>query len=140
MQFMSGLSLLIGLLSFPAGWDNDEVRGVCGPKADDYQLGSCGVRWAFALAVIALFDTIILGKSDFSPHPVQSSQLFCRLPGLHPGYQEDEGDAGGAGLHEPLHVSWRDQPGLHGRQSLHRGLQEVWRTPARHADASWTCP
>merc|ERR1712014_269296 len=50
MQFMSGLSLLIGLLSFPAGWDNDEVRGVCGPKADDYKLGSCGVRWAFALA------------------------------------------------------------------------------------------
>ena len=63
MQFMSGLSLLIGLLSFPAGWDNDEVRGVCGPEADDYKLGSCGVRWAFALAVIALFDTIILGKS-----------------------------------------------------------------------------
>ena len=75
MQFMSGLSLLIGLLSFPAGWDNDEVRGVCGPKADDYQLGSCGVRWAFALAVIALFDTIILGKSDFSLH--QSSPNNC---------------------------------------------------------------
>ena len=66
MQFMSGLSLLIGLLSFPAGWDNDEVRGVCGPGADDYKLGSCGVRWAFALAVIALFDTIILGKSESS--------------------------------------------------------------------------
>ena len=64
MQFMSGLSLLIGLLSFPAGWDNDEVRGVCGPEADDYKLGSCGVRWAFALAVIALFDTIILGKCE----------------------------------------------------------------------------
>ena len=66
MQFMSGLSLLIGLLSFPAGWDNDEVRGVCGPKADDYKLGSCGVRWAFALAVIALFDTIILGFLAFT--------------------------------------------------------------------------
>ena len=32
LQFLSGLSLLIGLLSFPAGWDNDEVRGVCGSQ------------------------------------------------------------------------------------------------------------
>ena len=61
LQFLSGFSLLIGLLSFPAGWDNDEVRGVCGPEADDYKLGSCGIRWAFALAIIALLDTIILG-------------------------------------------------------------------------------
>ena len=61
---LPGLSLLIGLLSFPAGWDNDEVRGVCGPEADDYQLGSCGVRWGLVLAVIALFDTIILGKTQ----------------------------------------------------------------------------
>ena len=62
--YVPGLSLLIGLLSFPAGWDNDEVRGVCGPEADDYKLGSCGVRWGLVLAVIALFDTIILGDSD----------------------------------------------------------------------------
>ena len=34
MQFLSGLSLLIGLLSFPAGWDNDEVRGVCGSEVN----------------------------------------------------------------------------------------------------------
>jgi len=66
MQFLSGLSLLIGLLSFPAGWDNDEVRGVCGPEADDFKLGSCGIRWAFVLAVIALFDTVILGCLAFT--------------------------------------------------------------------------
>ena len=82
MQFMSGLSLLIGLLSFPAGWDNDEVRGVCGPEADDYKLGSCGVRWAFALAVIALFDTIILGKSEFSPLQLLIMALQGSWPSL----------------------------------------------------------
>ena len=60
-------------LFIPAGWDNDEVRGVCGPEADDYKLGSCGVRWAFALAVIALFDTLILGKSSHcKPHLAES--------------------------------------------------------------------
>ena len=56
------MCLAIGILSFPAGWDNDEVRGVCGPDADDYKLGTCGVRWAGVLAVIAFFDSIILGK------------------------------------------------------------------------------
>ena len=78
MQFLSGLSLLIGLLSFPAGWDNDEVRGVCGPEADDYKLGSCGVRWAFVLAIIALFDTFILGNSQpaLTPH---TSHIYCQV-------------------------------------------------------------
>ena len=78
MQFMSGLSLLIGLLSFPAGWDNDEVRGVCGPQADDYQLGSCGVRWAFVLAIIALFDTFILGNSQPALTPL-TSHIYCQV-------------------------------------------------------------
>lgn len=66
LQLLSGLSLLIGLLSFPAGWDNDEVRGVCGNHADDYKLGNCGIRWAFALAIIALFDVVILGCLAFT--------------------------------------------------------------------------
>ena len=30
-------------------------------QADDYKLGNCGIRWAFALAIIALFDVTILG-------------------------------------------------------------------------------
>lgn len=62
MQFLSGLCLAISILSFPAGWDNDEVRGVCGPMAADYKLGTCGIRWALVLAVIAFFDSIILGS------------------------------------------------------------------------------
>jgi len=66
MQFLSGICLAIGLLSFPAGWSNDEVRGVCGPMADSYNLGTCGIRWAFVLAVIAFFDSIILGCLAFT--------------------------------------------------------------------------
>jgi len=66
MQFLSGICLAIGLLSFPAGWANDEVRGVCGPMADSYNLGTCGIRWAFVLAVIAFFDSIILGCLAFT--------------------------------------------------------------------------
>jgi len=66
MQFLSGACLAIGLLSFPAGWDNEEVRAVCGPQADDYKLGTCAIRWAMVLAVIALFDSVILGCLAFT--------------------------------------------------------------------------
>lgn len=61
MQLLSGVCLAIGILSFPAGWDNDDVRAICGPQAHDYKLGSCGVRWAMVLAVVAFFDSIVLG-------------------------------------------------------------------------------
>jgi len=61
MQLLSGLCLAIGILSFPAGWDNDEVRAICGEEADDYKLGSCGVRWGYVLACVGFFDAIILG-------------------------------------------------------------------------------
>ena len=35
----------IGILCFPAGWDNDHVRGICGASAADYVLGDCGIRY-----------------------------------------------------------------------------------------------
>lgn len=66
MQILSGLCMAIGILSFPAGWDNDDVRAICGPKADDYKLGNCGVRWAMVLAVVAFFDSIILACLAFT--------------------------------------------------------------------------
>ncbi len=51
-----GLCFGIGILCFPAGWDNAHVRGICGPEANDYKLGDCGIRWGYVLAVIAFFD------------------------------------------------------------------------------------
>jgi len=66
MQFLSGVCLCIGILSYPAGWDNQEVRAICGPQAGDYQLGNCRIRWAFVLAVVAFFNSIILGCLAFT--------------------------------------------------------------------------
>ena len=40
----SGICMSIGILCFPAGWDNDHVRGICGASAADYVLGDCGIR------------------------------------------------------------------------------------------------
>ena len=57
-----GLFLAVSIFSFPSGWDNEEVRAVCGDKAGVYSLGTCVVRWAFLLACIAFCDAVILGK------------------------------------------------------------------------------
>ena len=35
-------------------------------QAGDYQLGNCRIRWAFVLAVVAFFDSIILGCLAFT--------------------------------------------------------------------------
>jgi len=61
MQLLSGLCLAIGILSFPAGWDNEDVRSICGREADDYKLGTCSIRWGYVLACVGFFDAIILG-------------------------------------------------------------------------------
>lgn len=63
--FVSGICLAIGILAFPAGWDNDHIRSICG-NSDDYELGDCGIRWAFVLAIIAFFDCWILGCLAFT--------------------------------------------------------------------------
>eukprot|EP00092_Neocalanus_flemingeri_P010705 GFUD01011531.1.p1 GENE.GFUD01011531.1~~GFUD01011531.1.p1 ORF type:complete len:263 (+),score=47.73 GFUD01011531.1:363-1151(+) len=61
LQIMSGVFLLVAILSFPAGWDNSSVVGVCGPEADDFELGTCGFRWTYLLAVVACCDAFLLG-------------------------------------------------------------------------------
>jgi len=66
MQLLSGLCLAIGILCYPAGWGHQEVKAICGPQAGDYRLGNCGVRWAYILAVVAFFDSIILGCLAFT--------------------------------------------------------------------------
>ena len=76
---VSGLCLAVGIVSYPAGWDNGEVKRIC--ESDDYNLGNkiqnntvlfftnhdillgnCTVRWAYVLAVVAFFDSIVLGN------------------------------------------------------------------------------
>jgi len=63
LQILAGLALLVAILSYPAGWDNSSVVGVCGPLADDFELGTCGIRWTYLLAVIACGDAFLLGMA-----------------------------------------------------------------------------
>ncbi|XP_043520876.1 LHFPL tetraspan subfamily member 6 protein-like [Frieseomelitta varia] len=40
-----------GLVMYPIGWDNREVRESCGKGANVYNLGKCSVSWSSHLLV-----------------------------------------------------------------------------------------
>ncbi|KAK8777098.1 hypothetical protein V5799_029558 [Amblyomma americanum] len=61
----AAVCMVIGVLTFPAGWDVSVVRDVCGPEAGDYDPGQCGIRWAYILAVIGVADCVVLAALAF---------------------------------------------------------------------------
>lgn len=65
MQLSCAISMMVGVLLFPIGWDTPMVREVCGPESDMYALGQCGIRWAFILALIGVVDCIVLSILAF---------------------------------------------------------------------------
>uniref|UniRef100_A0A1I8FNT5 Lipoma HMGIC fusion partner-like 3 protein n=1 Tax=Macrostomum lignano TaxID=282301 RepID=A0A1I8FNT5_9PLAT len=62
---MSGLFSLLGCVIYPSGWDHAKVRSVCGSNADKFNPGSCGIRWAFILAILSIFDSLVLAILAF---------------------------------------------------------------------------
>lgn len=60
MQLVSGVGMIAGCCIYPAGWSQDDVKKVCGSSVDRYNLGDCGIRWAYLLAAIGCLDAIIL--------------------------------------------------------------------------------
>lgn len=44
--------MIVACASFPFGWNSDEFRKICGPEANRFDVGLCGIRWAYALAII----------------------------------------------------------------------------------------
>lgn len=65
IQLFSGLFLIVGILTYPIGWEAQEVKQICGQSSNVYDLGECGIRWAYLLAVIGSFDALILASLAF---------------------------------------------------------------------------
>ena len=61
LQILSGLFMLIVILSYPAGWDNKHVMTVCGEEVDQFSLGTCSLRWGYMLAIVTCCDAFLLG-------------------------------------------------------------------------------
>lgn len=57
--------MVIACVAFPFGWNSDEFRKICGPESNRFELGLCGIRWAYPLAIIACVDGIILATLAF---------------------------------------------------------------------------
>ncbi|XP_067683055.1 LHFPL tetraspan subfamily member 3 protein-like [Haliotis asinina] len=65
LQLISAVFMFLACVIFPSGWDHKEVRGVCGSAADEYRLGECGIRWAYILAILGIFDAAVLAILAF---------------------------------------------------------------------------
>lgn len=65
IQSLCALSLLLALIIYPAGFNHDAIRSVCGLDAHYYNLDTCHVRWAFILAMIGVFNISILAILAF---------------------------------------------------------------------------
>ena len=57
--------MFLGCVIFPSGWDNSEVQRICGKDANKFQIGQCGVRRDFILAIIGVFDALVLSILAF---------------------------------------------------------------------------
>lgn len=85
MQVLSAACMVVGVVTYPAGWDAAEVRQTCGPRANRFELGECGLRWAYLLAAIGCLDAAILAALAFilatrhvrlQPDPGYSGSLY----------------------------------------------------------------
>ncbi|XP_071960476.1 LHFPL tetraspan subfamily member 3 protein-like [Antedon mediterranea] len=88
LQLLTGVFVLIGIIVYPAGWDHSVIQSLCG--SDSYDLGGCQLRWVFVLAIVAVFDAIILGilalllasKHD-KLHPEHFSEYYAPKAGKY---------------------------------------------------------
>lgn len=81
IQLVCAICLLIALIVYPFGFDDDTVRTVCGPRVNDFYLDTCQIRWAYILAIIAFFDVLILAALGFflgikQPKPTKMKEVI----------------------------------------------------------------
>ncbi|CAF1103896.1 unnamed protein product [Adineta steineri] len=65
IQIICAICLLIALIIYPSGFDNEIIRSVCGSNVNDFYIDTCQVRWAYILAIIAFFNILILAILAF---------------------------------------------------------------------------
>ena len=65
IQIICTICLFIALIVYPAGFDNDTIRLVCGSNVNDYYVDTCQVRWAYILAIFAFVNILTLAIFAF---------------------------------------------------------------------------
>lgn len=89
MCLLSAICMIVGCVAFPFGWNSNDFRKVCGPESNRFELGLCGIRWAYPLAIIGCIDACILATLAFilatrhvrlQPEPMYQSSMFKGIP------------------------------------------------------------
>lgn len=75
LYFFAAISMIVSCVSFPFGWNSDEFRKICGPEANRFEVGLCGIRWAYALAIIG--TSLLFYFYDFEPFSEIRKLSFC---------------------------------------------------------------
>ena len=61
--FFLVISLLLGCIIYPAGWDHAKVREIC--DSEKYKIGVCHLKWAYTMAMVLVVDQLILSTLGF---------------------------------------------------------------------------
>lgn len=65
MELISAVFMFLACVIYPSGWNQYEVRQICGESSGEYRLGACNIRWAYILAILGIFDAAILSILAF---------------------------------------------------------------------------
>ncbi|ELU17108.1 hypothetical protein CAPTEDRAFT_20715 [Capitella teleta] len=80
LQLFAGICMFLGCVIFPAGWGHKNVQRLCGSDTDGYNIGHCNIRWAYILAIIGIFDALILSLLAFILANRQAKEVFRGHP------------------------------------------------------------
>ncbi|XP_053978552.1 LHFPL tetraspan subfamily member 2 protein [Hylaeus anthracinus] len=58
-QVIAGISYLLGMILYPAGWGAERVQRICGPESDAFYIADCTLGWAFYSAMIGVGLTFV---------------------------------------------------------------------------------
>ena len=81
--------MILGCIIYPSVLDSERVKEIC-ETSSKYHVGKCEVRWAYILAVISIFDILILSIlalvlsrkqiSNFKISTIRQLPKMFRLP------------------------------------------------------------
>ena len=57
---------VIGVITFPAGWDAEQVLQLCGDGATKYNPGDCQIGWAYILIISGTAVGLVAAALSFS--------------------------------------------------------------------------
>ncbi|KAK3101381.1 hypothetical protein FSP39_003116 [Pinctada imbricata] len=102
LELIGGVCLAIACIVYPAAWDDDNVRRICGGGADRFNTDRCEIRWAYILAIVLIFDAFILAGLAF--------MLAARQANLMPKYEKTKSPMVNGGFSSEISVTNEKPP------------------------------